>query len=141
MKKANSDSSFIKEGELRPLIKGSTLSNRSKYSRRSLVVADFSVGENGYPNNKLYTFILMSLGVMSFLIIVYGLMPSGISFVGLKIWSQIKNPDLYKKFLEVFILKGNYILRYLEKSLNYSNPPGMKTMNHLQLYLISEKPI
>ena len=75
----------MKEGALRPIIKATTLNDRSKYSRRLLVVADFSVGENCSSTNNIYIFVLLSLGVMSFLLICYGLMPSGISFVGLKI--------------------------------------------------------
>ena len=74
----------MKEGALRPIIKDSTLNDRSKYSRNSFVVADFSIGEADYPpNNRLYTFVLLSLGVMSFIVVSYGLMPSGLSFVGI----------------------------------------------------------
>ncbi len=79
----NPNPSFMKEGALRPIIKYSTLRDRSKYSRKYFVVADFSIGESDYPNNRLYTLLLISLGVMSFTVVSYGLMPSGISFLGI----------------------------------------------------------
>ena len=79
----NANPTFMTEGALRPIIKGSGLNDRSKYSRKSFVVADFSIGESDYPNNRLYTLLLISLGVMSFLVVSYGLMPSGLSFVGI----------------------------------------------------------
>ncbi len=81
--KYNTDPSFINQGALRPIIKDSTLNDRSKYSRKFFVVADFSVGGSDYLNNGLYTALLISLGVMSFLIIIYGLLPSGLSYVGI----------------------------------------------------------
>ena len=64
---------FMQVGALRPLIKGSTLIDRSKYSRKSLVIADFNPVETGYKTNRLYTLVLLSLSIMSFLIISYGL--------------------------------------------------------------------
>ena len=82
---SDSNLSFMKKGALRPLIKDSSLIDRSKYSRKALVVADFSIGNNQHSNNSLYTFILMSLGVMSFLFIIHGLMPSGLSLLGLEV--------------------------------------------------------
>ncbi len=52
--------------------------NRSKYSRKSFVVADFNPVESNYGVNRLYTSMLLSLGVMSFILITYGL-HSGLS--------------------------------------------------------------
>ncbi len=72
--------SLVAEGALRPDIENTGLSDRAKYSRKSLVVADFSPLEDGYGVNRLYTSMLLSLGVMSFIIITYGL-HSGFSFI------------------------------------------------------------
>lgn len=52
---------------------GMGLFNRNKYSRKSFVVADFSGLESGYGVNRLYTAILLSMAVMTFIIITYGL--------------------------------------------------------------------
>ena len=66
--------SFLGKGELRPSMQSSTgLISRQKYSRRSIVVADFSPLESGYGVNRLYTSILLALGIVSFVIITYGL--------------------------------------------------------------------
>ncbi|AAQ00210.1 Predicted protein [Prochlorococcus marinus subsp. marinus str. CCMP1375] len=59
-------------------IKPSGLIDRSKYSRKSLVIADFTPVEANYSVNRLYTSMLLSLGVMSFILITYGL-HSGLS--------------------------------------------------------------
>ena len=70
--KPNNNQDFIsKGGSLRPFIKGSSMIDRGKYSRRSIVVADFSPIEKGYRTNELYTGILLSIGVSSFLMICY----------------------------------------------------------------------
>ena len=50
-----------------------TLEDRSKYFRKSFVVADFSPIDAEYSVNRLYTSILLSLGVMSFIVLTYGL--------------------------------------------------------------------
>ena len=49
------------------------LFNRGKYSRQSFVIADFSPIEKGYSVNRLYTFMILSLAVMTFTILGYGL--------------------------------------------------------------------
>ena len=49
------------------------LMNRGKYSRKSFVIADFSPIEKGYSVNRLYTFMILSLAVMTFTILGYGL--------------------------------------------------------------------
>ncbi len=67
------DSPFIQEGDIWPLIKGVSLQNRFKYYRKSFVIADFSPLEDGYSTNRLYTAVLLSLGVASFLMVSYGL--------------------------------------------------------------------
>ena len=56
----------------------SGLPNRGKYSVKSLIVADFNPVEPTYGVNRLYTSMLLSLGVMSFILITYGL-HSGLS--------------------------------------------------------------
>ena len=62
------------KGALRPSMQTSTgLISRDKYSRRSIVVADFSPIESGYGVNRLYSSILLALGVITFVIITYGL--------------------------------------------------------------------
>ncbi len=72
--------SLVAEGALRPDIENTGLTDRAKYSRKSLVVADFSPLEDGYGVNRLYTSMILSLGVMSFIIITYGL-HSGFSLI------------------------------------------------------------
>ena len=70
--KPNNNPDFISKGvSLRPFIKGSSFIDRGKYSRRSFVVADFSPIEKGYRTNGLYTGIILSIGVSSFLMICY----------------------------------------------------------------------
>ena len=67
------ESPLIEKGAIRPSIQISSLSNRGHYSRKSLVIANFSPAEPEYRVNRLYTVILISTGVMSFIIITYGL--------------------------------------------------------------------
>ncbi len=52
-------------------LKPSGLIDREKYSFKSFVLADFSPVEQGYNVNSLYITILLSLGVMSFILISY----------------------------------------------------------------------
>ena len=70
---ASSSSSFSRQGALR--VNGATkgLLDRGKYSRKSMVVADFSPVEDGYGVNRLYTSLVLSLGAMSFIGLAYGL--------------------------------------------------------------------
>ena len=49
------------------------LFNRGKYSRKSLVVANFNPIESNYSVNRLYTSLILSLSAMTFIIIGYGL--------------------------------------------------------------------
>ena len=71
---SNNSESLMNGGELRPSMQSSTgLVNRDKYSRRSIVVADFSPLESGYGVNRLYTSVLLALAVISFVILTYGL--------------------------------------------------------------------
>jgi len=51
----------------------SGLADRAKYSSKSFVIADFNRVESTYGVNRLYTSMLLSLGVMSFILITYGL--------------------------------------------------------------------
>ncbi|WP_269622734.1 hypothetical protein [Prochlorococcus marinus] len=54
-------------------LKPSGLFDRSKYSLKTFVIADFTPVEENYSINRLYTSMLLSLGFMSFIIITYGL--------------------------------------------------------------------
>ena len=65
-------------GELRPDGDTKALRNRGKYSRKSFVVADFAPIEDGYSVNRLYTSLILNLGIMSFMVLGYGL-HSGLS--------------------------------------------------------------
>ena len=61
------------QGALRPNGDTKSLRDRGKYSRKSFVVADFAPIENGYSVNRLYTSLILSLGIMSFMVLGYGL--------------------------------------------------------------------
>ncbi len=54
-------------------LKPSGLVDRGKYSRKSFVIADFNPVESDYRVNRLFASALLSLGVMSFILITYGL--------------------------------------------------------------------
>ena len=54
-------------------LRESGLFDRNKYSNKSFVIADFTPVEENYGVNRLYTSMILSLGVMSFLLITYGL--------------------------------------------------------------------
>ncbi len=54
-------------------LNASGLINRGKYSNKSFVIADFTPVEADYNVNRLYTSMILSLGVMSFLMVTYGL--------------------------------------------------------------------
>jgi hypothetical protein len=57
------------------------LSNRSKYSKRSFVVADFNPITGDYGVNRLYTTVLIGLAIGTFVIITHGLQ-SGFGLLG-----------------------------------------------------------
>ena len=65
--------SNLDEGGLRPRMQSIGLINRGKYTRKSFVVADFNPLEKGYSVNRLYTSMILSLGVMSFIVLGYAL--------------------------------------------------------------------
>ena len=67
----DTNSQLIDPGALRPSLEGAGLLDREKYSRKSFVIADFSPLETDYGVNRLYTFILLSLGAMSFIVVSY----------------------------------------------------------------------
>ena len=69
----NSSPSIIEKGALRPLNINSSLPDRSKYKRKSMLIADFSQIEDGYGVDRLYTAILISIGIVSFILLTYGL--------------------------------------------------------------------
>ena len=69
----NTSSSIVEKGSLRPSNMKSSLIDRSKYKRKSILIADFSPIEDGYSVDRLYTIILISIGIVSFILITYGL--------------------------------------------------------------------
>tara|TARA_Y100001968_G_scaffold251771_1_gene237015 strand:- start:5128 stop:5529 length:402 start_codon:yes stop_codon:yes gene_type:complete len=69
----NQNGSEVGAGQLRPLTQTIGLPNRNKYSRQSIVLADFNPVESGYGVNRLYTVILLSLAITTFVIITFGL--------------------------------------------------------------------
>ena len=69
----NAPLSLIEKGSLRPSNMQSSLIDRSKYKRKSLLIADFSPIEDGYVVSRLYTLILISVGIVSFILLTYGL--------------------------------------------------------------------
>ncbi len=77
---ANENGSELDKGEVRPSTQSIGLINRSKYSRKSIVLADFNPIESDYSVNRLYTIILLALGISSFVLITYGLQ-SGFSLI------------------------------------------------------------
>ena len=74
--------SFISNSSFSGVLKESGIINRSKYSSQSFVIADFNPLENGYGVNRLYTSMLLSLGVMTFIVVSYGL-HSGFNLYGI----------------------------------------------------------
>ena len=65
--------SLSSSGSLRPNEVSKGLLDRGIYSRRSFVVANFSPVDASYSVNRLYTSVILSLSVMSFLFLCYGL--------------------------------------------------------------------
>tara|TARA_B100000131_G_C17724446_1_gene454224 strand:- start:194 stop:550 length:357 start_codon:yes stop_codon:yes gene_type:complete len=63
-------------------ISKSGLFNRNIYTNKSFVIANFNPAPSDYHVNRLFTFILFSLGIMSFIIISYGL-SSGFKLYGI----------------------------------------------------------
>ena len=59
--------------DLDPTVDVIGLFNRNKYARKSIVVADFNPVDETYSVNRLYTSILFSMGIASFVLITYGL--------------------------------------------------------------------
>ena len=57
------------------------LSDRSKYTKRSFVVADFNPIDSAYGVNRLYTAVLIGLAISTFVIITHGLQ-SGFGLLG-----------------------------------------------------------
>ena len=62
-------------------LRPSGLINRGKYSFKSFVFADFKPVESNYGVNRLYTTMLLSLGVMSFILVSYGLHSGFMQFI------------------------------------------------------------
>tara|TARA_Y100001968_G_scaffold320565_1_gene353679 strand:- start:14189 stop:14599 length:411 start_codon:yes stop_codon:yes gene_type:complete len=70
---ANENGSDIEKGQLRPSTQSIGLTNRNKYSRKSIVLADFNPVEAGYSVNRLYTIVLLGLGISTFVVLTFGL--------------------------------------------------------------------
>ena len=68
---ASNEGALLEKGSLRPQIKGTGLRDRGTYTRKSFVIADFRPVEDSYQTDRLYTTMLLSVGIMSFLIISY----------------------------------------------------------------------
>ena len=76
----NENGSAIGKGELRPLIQSIGLLSRNKYSRKSIVLADFNPVDEGYGVNRVYTVVLLGLAISTFVILTFGL-HSGFSLI------------------------------------------------------------
>ncbi len=76
----NSSRSLVEKGDLRPSNMQSSLLNRSKYKRKSILIADFSPIEDDYEVNRLSTAIIISTGIASFILLTYALQ-SGFNLV------------------------------------------------------------
>ena len=50
--------------------------SRDKYSMKSLIVADFSPGNNNFQLNKLYTTVMIGVTFATFIFLTYGLSSS-----------------------------------------------------------------
>ena len=79
---SQNSSGFVGNASFDGVLKASGLVDRAKYSSQSFVIADFNPVEKGYGVNRLYTSMLLSLGVMSFVVITYGL-HSGFKMYGM----------------------------------------------------------
>ena len=69
----NASAGSVSGLDLNPTVDVIGLFNRNKYSRKSIVVADFNSIDEKYSINRLYTSILFSMGIASFVLITYGL--------------------------------------------------------------------
>ena len=58
------------------LVNSNNFQNRDKYSMKSLVIADFSSGNNNFKLNKLYTTVMIGVTFASFIFLTYGLSSS-----------------------------------------------------------------
>ncbi len=58
------------------LVNSNNFRNRDKYSMKSLVIADFSSGNNNFKLNKLYTTVMIGVTFASFIFLTYGLSSS-----------------------------------------------------------------
>ena len=58
------------------LVNSNNFKNRDKYSRKNLVIADFSSSRNNFKLNKLYTTVMIGVTFASFIFLTYGLSSS-----------------------------------------------------------------
>ena len=70
---SNQNGSEVGMGQLRPTTQTIGLPNRNKYTRQSIVLADFNPVESTYGVNRLYTIILLGLAITTFVLITFGL--------------------------------------------------------------------
>ena len=58
------------------LVNSNNFKNRDKYSMKNLVIADFSIANNNFKLNKLYTTAMIGVTFASFIFLTYGLSSS-----------------------------------------------------------------
>ena len=58
------------------LVNSNNFKNRDKYSMKNLVIADFSLANNNFKLNKLYTTVMIGVTFASFIFLTYGLSSS-----------------------------------------------------------------
>ena len=71
----NQEVNISTEPILGSLVNSENFKSRDKYSRKSLVVADFSTSNN-FTLNKLYTTVMIGVTFASFIFLTYGLSSS-----------------------------------------------------------------
>ena len=71
----NQEVNISTEPILGSLVNSENFKSRDKYSRKSLVVADFS-SSNNFTLNKLYTTVMIGVTFASFIFLTYGLRSS-----------------------------------------------------------------
>ena len=72
----NQEIKFTTDPILGSLVNSNNFRNRDKYSIKSLIIADFSSGDNNFKLNKLYTTVMIGVAFASFIFLTYGLSSS-----------------------------------------------------------------
>ena len=70
------ENSLSSEPILGNLLKSNTFISRQKYSMKNLVIADFSLSQNNFKLNKLYTTVMIGVSFTTFIFLTYGLSSS-----------------------------------------------------------------